>query len=66
MTIITDLYDGTSEFEDLLSLATDNAVTQWEQEFCSDLSDKYDQYGDQCFVSERQDEILRRIAGDQP
>lgn len=62
MSTVADLYDDVSEFQNLLSVATDNAVSQLEMEFCERLSDKYDEYGERTYLSERQDEILRKLA----
>ena len=56
--MVTDVED----FEDLLASAEENASSDWEMGFVEDLSERYEQYGDDMFLSEKQAEILRRIA----
>ena len=60
---ITDLVDDASEFNDLLEDAEAGADGDWETEFVDDLRNRYDEYGERMFLSDRQLEILRRIAG---
>jgi len=50
------------EFEDLLDEAESNARAGFEQGFVSDIRDKYDEYGPEMFLSDKQNEILERIA----
>lgn len=50
------------DFEDLLAEAENNAKGSWEEEFCDGIRDKFDEYGDKMYLSERQEEILQRIA----
>lgn len=50
------------EFADLLGSAEDGATTGWEMNFTSDLRDKWDQYGLDMFISEKQIEHLEKIA----
>jgi hypothetical protein len=59
---IIDLYDSSGDFDDLLSRAEDEATTNWEMGFTSDLRDRFDEYGDEMYLTERQREILERIA----
>ena len=47
---------------DLLGSAELNARNAWEEEFVEGLSGKYEQWGDEMFLSEKQMEILCRIA----
>lgn len=56
--MVTDVED----FEDLLASAEANASSDWEMGFVEDLSERYERYGDDMFLSEKQAEILRRIA----
>jgi hypothetical protein len=63
MTTISDLY-ADSEFEDLLSEAENNASGTWEIDFVTDMRDKWEQYGHRMFLSDKQNEILNRIAND--
>lgn len=50
------------EFDDLLAQALSNASSEWEIGFVTDVESRYLQYGDNTFISERQEEVLRRIA----
>lgn len=52
------------DFEDALSSAEDRAKGGWEENFVEELRTKFAQYGGRMFVSERQAEILLRIAGE--
>lgn len=61
MTKVRDLYDE-REFTDLLDEAEDNASGSWEKTFVSDMRDKFEEYGIGMFISDKQDEILQRIA----
>jgi hypothetical protein len=61
MTKVRDLYDEI-EFQDLLDEADDNASGSWEQTFVSELRTKFEEYGTGMFISDKQDEILNRIA----
>lgn len=58
---VSDLYD---DFEDVLDVAESKARGAWEEQFVADLRDKFDEYGERMFLSDRQDEILQRITGD--
>ncbi len=57
---VSDLYDN---FEDVLYVAGMKARGDWEKQFVEDLADKFDEYGERMFLSDRQDEILQRITG---
>jgi hypothetical protein len=50
------------DFEETLAQAEANAKSQWDMEFTGDLRDKYDQYGDGTYVSNRQWECLVNLA----
>jgi hypothetical protein len=52
------------DFEELLSAAEDEAKNEWEMDFVGDMRDKYTDYGDTMFLSEKQLALLRRIAKD--
>lgn len=54
----TDIVD----FADLLDEAGDNAKGAWDEQFVEDLRSKYEEYGDRMFLSERQEDVLKRIA----
>lgn len=49
-------------YEDLIEEAECEANSDWEMDFVSDLKDKYDQYGDNTYVSEAQLAKLEKIA----
>lgn len=51
------------DFPDLLADASNNAGTDWEMGFVSDIEEKYEDFGDSMFISTRQIEILEKIAG---
>jgi len=53
------------EFLDLLDEAEANAKNTWEETFVSDMRDKFDEYNVRMFLSDKQDEILNRIANDE-
>ena len=61
MTKVRDLYDET-EFQDILDSADENASGAWEQSFVSDMQEKFDEYGLSMFISDKQQEIIERIA----
>lgn len=59
---VIDMYPDDDDFEELLASAEGNASSDWETEFVSSLQERYHQYGIDTFLSEKQDEILHRIA----
>lgn len=50
------------EFEELIDDAEMNAANDWEEQFVSDIKAKFEDYGIRMFVSDKQREILERIA----
>ena len=50
------------DFESVLDGAENNAETDRELTFVSDMRDKYDEYGGKCFVSDAQYNMLCTIA----
>ena len=58
---VKDNYDE-REFQDLLDSAEENASGNWEMTFVSDLQDKFEEFGTGMFLSEKQEDILNRIA----
>ena len=50
-------------YADILESAELNAKNDWEMDFVFDLMNKFDEYGDDTFVSEAQLEKLEKIAG---
>lgn len=61
MSTVADLSDPT-EFEDLLTEAASASLSVWEMDFVDDLRERFDQYGERMFLSERQLEWLEQIA----
>lgn len=49
-------------FQEVIDEAEANTKNNWEDNFIGDMSDKYKQYGDKIYISEKQIEILQRIA----
>jgi len=49
-------------FETLLEEAERGAVTEWEMGFVADMIDKYGEYDEATYVSDKQLEILQRLA----
>lgn len=49
-------------FNDVLTSAQEQVANSWEEQFVSDTTDKYTQYGDRMFISDKQIVILERIA----
>lgn len=49
-------------YADILEQAELNAKNDWEMDFVFDLMNKFDEYGDDTFVSEAQLEKLEKIA----
>ena len=58
---VCDLDDGDA-FADWLTAAEGNARTGWEMDFLSDMTERFEQWGDQMFLSPKQEAILKRIA----
>lgn len=56
------VYELDYDFGDLMDEAEDEAKGSWEENFVSDIRDKFDSYGDRMYLSEKQEEILKRIA----
>ena len=50
------------DFEDLLSEAESNAKGSWEENFVEEARTRFNEYDDRMFLSEKQEEILKRIA----
>lgn len=59
---VAEMFDEASEFEDLLDAAESEASTGWEMDFVSDMRDRFEEYQERMYLSERQIEILERIA----
>lgn len=63
MSKVSELFETADEFEDLLSEAETEAKTGWEMDFVADMRTRYTTYGAEAFLSERQLELLEKIAG---
>lgn len=50
-------------FPEVLAAAESMVSGNWEETFVGDTSDKYKQYGEKMYISEKQATILQRIAG---
>ena len=59
---VNELFPDTTDFTELLSDAETHARTEWEMEFVSDLFEKWGKWSYKMMISEKQLEILRRIA----
>jgi|PlaIllAssembly_1097288.scaffolds.fasta_scaffold3099684_1 hypothetical protein len=63
MAKLSELYgDDISDFEELLSDASAAASTQWEMDFVEELEERYEIYGVDMFLSDKQSDVLERIA----
>lgn len=58
-----DRYESIAVFEELLEDARMNADSDWAESFVAQISEKYKAHGGGMFWSSRQDEVLRKIAG---
>ena len=59
----SDLFADEDELASLIESAASRARGAWEEQFISDMEDKFKLYGLGMFMSEKQEAILRRIAG---
>jgi|GEM_PF-4157138 len=64
MSQVQEIYKD-DEFEGLLEDARMNAANDWEENFVSDLSSKYGEFGRRMFLSDAQRDHLERIASDE-
>ena len=55
-----------TNYDEMLKMGQTLASGQWEESFMSDTSDKYDKYGQDMFVSDKQVAVLARISGIDP
>ena len=60
---IKDMYPEIEEFEDLLEDADSNAGNEWERQFVDGIRGRFEKYGGDTFVSEKQIATLEKIAG---
>lgn len=52
------------EHWDLFELARGKGHTPWEEEFMASMERRHEEHGDETFITERQVEILQKIAGE--
>lgn len=57
-------YPDTADFQQVLSEASANAKTDWERQFTDELNHRYEQFGDDLFISDKQLELLERLAAE--
>lgn len=51
------------DFSHILELANENAITEWDMEFVASMEVKFDQFGDNMFLSQKQHDVLMRLTG---
>lgn len=59
---VCDRFDSSSEFEALLDDARMAASNDWEEAFVRSVKSRYDQYGGNTFLSDKQLAALEKIA----
>jgi hypothetical protein len=59
---LEDLYSS-DEFEEMINQALVNACTEWEMQFVDDLYAKWEQWGMDVFITQRQADVLYRLGG---
>jgi len=62
---MTKAHEHFDNIEDVLHVAEGRAKNEWEMDFVDGLQEKFDQYGEDMFLSDKQATILKRIAGDE-
>lgn len=60
---VAELFEDTDDFERLLSDAESQAKSEFHQEFVADIRKKYDTWGIEMFLSEKQRSLLEKIVG---
>lgn len=64
MSTVQDHYTD-EDFEELLEDARINAANDWEEQFVSDMTGRFEQYGRRMFISHSQRDHIERIANDE-
>jgi len=59
---VSDIYDDEAEFSELIEDARMNAADDWEENFVADLAKKFEQHGSDMYLSDLQNDRLKRIA----
>lgn len=57
-----DIYDDDAELSELLEAARMNAANDWEEKFIADMTEKFKQYGSGMYLSDLQNDNIKRIA----
>lgn len=60
---VRDLYDDIEDFERLLRDAESQARSEWAQDFVGDIYEKYEKYGADMFITDKQVSKLEDIVG---
>lgn len=47
--------------EEAITIAETNASSRWEMDFMSDMVERYEQWGDDMYLSEKQHDVLERL-----
>lgn len=63
MSRVSDQFTDPEDFQRLLSDAESQAKTEREQEFVSDMNDKWEKYGPAMYLTEKQRNWLEEIVG---
>ena len=58
---ILDHFADIEDFTELLNSADANAETEWERGFIDDMKVKFEKYGSEMLLSEKQVQVLERI-----
>lgn len=61
MTDIETHFGTFGDYMELLEEAAEMPLSGWEESFIADLTDKAEQYGDECYLSDGQARKLRQI-----
>lgn len=64
MAKVKDMFDDLKDFELLLDEACSNAESGWEMDFTDEMAERYELYKGDTFLSEKQEDLLRRIANE--
>lgn len=59
---VEELFDRVEQFAVLLADAEDNAETDWEIQFTTDIRDQFKRYGAHTYLSDAQLQSLNKIA----
>lgn len=60
---VSERYADIYEFERLLRDAESQARSEWAQQLVGDITERYEKYGHDMFISEKQIDALERIVG---